>query len=78
MATDTEVLDFLRVQFARVHERLDSLDSNISDLNRRVTALELSVAQLHGDFARQSLRLDAIELRLDRIERRLALPEASS
>jgi hypothetical protein len=78
MAIETEVLHFLRTQFARVHERLDSLASDMSDLKGRVTALELSVAQLHGDFARQSLRLDRIELRRDRIERRIALPRPAA
>jgi len=73
MATEPEVLDFLRAQFARVHECLDSISVELTDLKGRVTALALSVAQVHGDFARQSLRLDRIDTRLDRIERRLDL-----
>jgi predicted nuclease with TOPRIM domain len=74
--TDADILDFLRAQFARLHERHDKTDGDIADLKSRVGRLEITVADLHGDYARQSVRLDRIETRLDRIEKRLDLAEA--
>jgi hypothetical protein len=69
----TDVLDFLREQFARVHTKLDLLTAGQLDLSSRVSSLEAQVALLHGDFANQSMRIDRIEHRLARIERRLDL-----
>ena len=78
MVTDTEVLDFLRVQFAQLNGRLDRIDLRLDELTQRVGRLEretaglrTKIANLHGDFATHSTRLD-------RIEHRVALPEASS
>lgn len=59
---DTEVLDFLRVRFDRIEGQLVDLKADMLDLKGRMTSLELAVAQLHGDFARQSLRIDRIEV----------------
>jgi len=70
---NTEVLDYLREQFARVHVKLDRVIADVGDLKVRVTSLETAVAGLHGDFANQSARLDRMDARLDRIERRLDL-----
>jgi chromosome segregation ATPase len=69
----TEVLDFLREQFARLHTKLDLLTTAQLDHSSRVSSLEAQVALLHGDFANQSMRIDRIENRLARIERRLDL-----
>jgi hypothetical protein len=41
-----------------------------------MTSLEVSVANLHGDFAGQSSRIDRVENRLERIEQRLDLRDA--
>jgi len=56
---------------------------DIHDVKGRLTALEVSVANLrtemanlHGDFAGQSGRIDRVENRLERIERRLGLLDA--
>lgn len=56
---------------------------DMKDVKRRLTSLEVSVANLrgevanlHGDFAGQSGRIDRVENRLERIERRLALRDA--
>lgn len=76
MSDQRDVLDYLREQFARVHEKLDRVIADVGDLKVRVTSLERAVAGLHGDFANQSARLDRIDLRLERIERRLELESA--
>jgi predicted nucleic acid-binding Zn-ribbon protein len=68
------VLELLR----QLRDGQDRLREDVADMKGRLTGVELSVAQVHNDFARQSLRLDRIETRLERIERRLAPPEASS
>jgi hypothetical protein len=80
MVTDTEVLDFLRAQFAQLEGRLDRTDLRLDELTQRVGRLEretaglrTEIANLHGDT-----RLDRIESCLDRIERRLALPRPAA
>jgi hypothetical protein len=60
----------------RIDGKVDRLSDDVRDHKGRMTSLEASVAQLHGDFAGQSLRIDRIEGRLDRIERRLELHPA--
>ncbi len=64
---DNLVLVYLR----RMDEKLDRVIERPDDLTHRVTSLELKVALLLGDFARQSERIDRIETWLERIERRL-------
>jgi hypothetical protein len=49
---------------------------DVREVKRRLTSLEVSVANLHGDFAGQSARIDRVELRLERIENRLSLRDA--
>jgi hypothetical protein len=39
VAARSEVLDFLRANFARVHERLDRIDSRLSDPTTRIAAV---------------------------------------
>jgi hypothetical protein len=68
-APDNILLAYLR----RIDENVGRLIDDVADLKRRMTSLEQQVAQLHGDFAGQSLRMDRIENRLDRIERHLDL-----
>jgi predicted nuclease with TOPRIM domain len=46
------------------------------EVRGRLTSLEVSVANLHGDFAGQSGRIDRVENRLERIEQRLDLRDA--
>ena len=48
---DSQVLDCLREQFARVHVRFDRIEADLGDVKRRLTSLEGQVALLHGDFA---------------------------
>ena len=66
------ILELLR----RLDVKVDRLTDAVGDLQRRVSSIELSVAQLHGDFAGQSVRIDKIEARLLRIERRLEIVPA--
>jgi predicted nucleic acid-binding Zn-ribbon protein len=68
-----EMREESRAFWRRSDEKLDRLIENVADLKRRMTSVEVQVAQLHGDFAGQSARIDRIETRLGRIERRLDL-----
>jgi hypothetical protein len=68
---DNLVLVFLR----RIDTRLERLAEDMRDVKQRMTSLEAQIALLHGDFARQSERIDRIEIRLERIEHRLDLRE---
>lgn len=71
----TQVLDYLREQFSRLHSRLDGHDRKFEEVILRLGRVEREVVNLHGDFANQSIRLDNLSDRLDRIERRLDLVE---
>jgi tetrahydromethanopterin S-methyltransferase subunit G len=84
MSDDTAVIDFLRVQFARLHERHDRTDTKLVEVIQRIGALEIGQASLRRDnaalnetVAHLSVRLDHISDRLDRIERRLEIAEAT-
>ncbi len=68
---DTNVLDYLREQFARVHVKLDRLSDDVGNLKVRMSAVETGLAGVNS-------RIDRMEVRLDRIERRLDLVDAPS
>lgn len=69
---DDLVLEQLRI----IRTGMDEVRADMRDVTHRLTSLELSVSNLHGDFAGQSGRIDRIESRLERIERRLQLHDA--
>lgn len=71
--SESSVIDYLRAQFARVHERLETIDRRLDELTTRTARLERSVADLHVTLAEQSSRIDRIDARGARIERRLEL-----
>jgi tetrahydromethanopterin S-methyltransferase subunit G len=74
------VLDYLREQFFRVHQRFDKLEADMGEVKQRLTAVEIQVGNLSGTeashYGATMLRLDRVEQRLDRIERRLDLVDA--
>lgn len=76
MAAPDPVLDFLRVQFARLHERLDQTDVKLGEVIFRLGSLERGVAEMGVQIAHLSTRMDGFETRLTRIERRLDLADA--
>ena len=59
------ILEYMR----KFDKKLDRVVDDLSDLKRRVTAVEENLAGVHR-------RLDRIDDRVDRIERRLDLVEA--
>lgn len=68
--------NLLLVYLRRIDEKVDLLIEDVRDVKRRLTSLEMTVAQIHGDFAGQSMRIDRRENRLDRIESRLDIRDA--
>jgi predicted nuclease with TOPRIM domain len=70
--TSDLILEHLRTLRLEVGE----LRADVRDMRGRLTSLEVSAANLHGDFAGQSERIDRVEGRLERIENRLLLREA--
>jgi archaellum component FlaC len=54
-----------------IRSGLDALRDDVREIKRRMTAVEVQLANVHSDFAGQSGRIDRIEDRLERIERRL-------
>jgi hypothetical protein len=59
--TDNLVLEHLRA----IRTDLGEVGEDLREVKRRLTSLEVSVANLHGDFAGQSGRIDRVENRLD-------------
>jgi len=59
--TDTEVLDFLRANFAGVDERFDSIERHIEELGQRVSRLETEAErQMRREFLRWCGRFAAV------------------
>jgi phage shock protein A len=80
MAESSEVLDFLRVRFARTDEKLDRVSNDMLEVKQRITALEIQVGTLvateQTHYGTIMQRFDRLETRIDRIERRLDLTDA--
>ena len=66
------VLELLRA----IRIDLGDVRDDMREVKGRLTLLGVSVANLHGDFAGQSSRIDRVENRLERIEQRLDLRDA--
>lgn len=69
-------LEMIQTMVQRVLDGQSQLREDMGDVKRRLTSLEMSVAQIHADFAGQSMRIDRLEGRLERIGRRLDLGDA--
>jgi len=74
------VLDYLREQFARVHQRLDAIDRRLDETTKRLTSIEREIAGMQRTLADRAetavndrTRMDDFDARLSRIERRLEL-----
>ena len=52
------------------------IKADIRDLKSRLASIEGYIATPHTDTARQSIRIDQLELRLERMESRLNLRDA--
>ena len=67
--TENVVLELLR----RMRSSMERMELDMMDIKSRMTGIEISVGQMAGQLASQSLRLDRMEERIARIERRLDL-----
>jgi chromosome segregation ATPase len=83
-AAADQVIDFMREQFARVHQRFDKLELTLSEhgtrlqrVEREIVGLHQGMANMHSDYAILNRRLDRVSERLERIERRLPAPAPS-
>ena len=79
---NTEVLDYLRAQFARMDSRFDQMDRLQREALRRLARGEAGQARLRQDqgsdaetVAEVQVAVDQMSERIDRIERRLGLIE---
>lgn len=70
-----EVLDLLRVNFARLNERIDRIEADITEFGERLGHIAGQVAGIYGMYATLSSRMDRMDRRLERLERRLDLVE---
>jgi hypothetical protein len=76
MSDATNVLDFLREQFARVHTRFDRIDADVGNLKVRMSGIEAETGYIRISLAELNGRVDRMDVRLDRIERRLDLVDS--
>ena len=67
--TENMVLELLR----RMRSSMERMELDMMDIKSRMTGIEITVGQMSGQLATQSLRLDRMEERIARIERRLDL-----
>jgi predicted nuclease with TOPRIM domain len=73
-----EVLDFLRVGFTRLNERIDRIEADMAEFRERRGHIEGRIARISGMYATLSSRMDRMDRRLERIERRLDLVDAQA
>jgi hypothetical protein len=73
-------LDFIGAQLQRVLDGQRATDRRLGEITDRLGRIERltadmmrDIANLHGDFAAQSVRMDNISMRLGRVEQRLEL-----
>lgn len=76
MSGETEPRDLVLVYLRRIDEKVDALRQDMIEVKERIGRVEREVANLHGDFATLSIRMDRLELRIERIERRLEIVPA--
>ena len=76
MADSADVLDYLREQFLRVHDKLDGLRGDMTNLKVRLSTLEAESGHVRIGLAEVNSRLDRMDGRIERLERRLELADA--
>jgi archaellum component FlaC len=69
-----EVLDLLRVSFARLNERVDRIEADMTEFRERLG----HIAGIYGMYATLLSRMDRMDRRLEPIERRLDLVDAQA
>ena len=62
-----ETLKAIQGKLAMMGEDMADMKHRMTALEHRMTSLDMGVAQVHGDFSGQSMRIDRLEGRLGRI-----------
>ena len=70
--TDSLVSEHLR----HIRAKVDRIDSDLSDVKARISALEVATGQVIAMMGGLNQRMDRFDERLGRIERRLELADA--
>ena len=71
----SNVLDYLREQFAGVHTKLDRISGDVTNLKMQVSSLEADSGHMRIGVAGLNSRLDRMDARLERMEPRMGLIE---
>ena len=66
-------LDLIQRMLQRSLDSTARIEVRLGEVIERLGRLERLTADLHGDFAGQSVRIDSLDTRLERVERRLDL-----
>jgi hypothetical protein len=67
MADESDILDFLRADFARIHERFDRTETRVGELTTQVAAIERELGAVRVDYASTRLCLENMDRRIERI-----------
>lgn len=78
MSNSAEILDFLRVRFARTDELLGTILLRQDEMMARLSAVERDIAGIKTDIAAVNARMDNMDRRLARVERRLDLIDGTA
>ncbi len=74
--SENNVLDYLREQFRRVHEKLDRIVDDVTNLKVRMSSLGSETGHVRIGLAEVNGRLDRVDTRLGRIERQADIVKA--
>ena len=74
--SENNVLDYLREQFRRVHEKLDRIVDDVTNLKVRMSSLESETGHVRIGLAEVNGRLDRVDTRLGRLERQADIVKA--
>ena len=69
------VADLTLERMRRLEEKMDVLIDHVVEVKTGLTLVRHDIANIHGNMALISTRLDGIDKRLGRVERRLDLVE---
>jgi hypothetical protein len=75
---DNLIIEHLKALRNELRDTRNAIQADLRDIKARLSSLVSHQAATHFDSARQSVRLDDLDLRIERVERRLELAVEST